>query len=155
MKMAMDFGSDVEKKDAPHKIKLTAAWLHGAPASEAKAQVRYSMSSTNLTFDKHPGFHLQTKAEYVFANKNAFVGKLDKDGQVTFDQTFDSNQPVPGMLQINYDLKVFEPSGDFSIGTDQIDYHPYERYVGLRLPKGDAARDMLDRSRSQSRIYCC
>ena len=39
--------------------------------------------------------------------------------------------------------RVFEPGGAFSIAEQSIDLSPYERYVGLRPPPGDAARGML------------
>jgi uncharacterized protein YfaS (alpha-2-macroglobulin family) len=39
--------------------------------------------------------------------------------------------------------RVFEPSGVFSTEHISVEYSPYSRYVGVRLPRGDAARNML------------
>ena len=38
---------------------------------------------------------------------------------------------------------MFEEGGAFSISRNSVNYHPYENYVGLKLPKGDATRGML------------
>jgi alpha-2-macroglobulin len=38
---------------------------------------------------------------------------------------------------------VFEPGGAFSIASQSVPFHPYQNYVGIKLPKGDQARNML------------
>jgi uncharacterized protein YfaS (alpha-2-macroglobulin family) len=39
--------------------------------------------------------------------------------------------------------RVFEPSGVFSSQQFNKDYSPYRRYVGIKMPRGDEARNML------------
>ena len=50
---------------------------------------------------------------------------------------------APGKLRADLTTRVFEPGGAFSIDRFSIPYSPYERYVGLRTPKGDKTRGML------------
>ena len=47
------------------------------------------------------------------------------------------------MLVANFKGKVFEAGGGFSVDRFSMPYHPYQTYVGMKTPKGDAARNML------------
>jgi uncharacterized protein YfaS (alpha-2-macroglobulin family) len=48
-----------------------------------------------------------------------------------------------GMLNATFITRVFERGGAFSINRETRTVAAFDRYVGLKLPKGDAARDML------------
>ena len=47
------------------------------------------------------------------------------------------------MLTARFETRVFEPGGGFSVDRHSIAVSPHERYIGLKLPKGDKARGML------------
>ena len=47
------------------------------------------------------------------------------------------------MLNATFITRVFERGGAFSINRETRTVAAFDRYVGLKLPKGDAARDML------------
>ena len=47
------------------------------------------------------------------------------------------------MLNATFVTRVFERGGAFSINRETKTVAAFDRYVGLKLPKGDAARDML------------
>ena len=72
-------------------------------------------------------------------------GSLDGSSKAHFTKQFTigADDPVPGKLQAHFVSRIFEPSGAFSTAQSAFPYSPYSRYVGLRLPKGDAARGML------------
>jgi hypothetical protein len=38
------------------------------------------------------------------------------------------------MLNVNFLTKVFEPGGGFSTDRFNENYHPYNEYIGLKLP---------------------
>ena len=50
---------------------------------------------------------------------------------------------APGMLSAKLRTRVFEPGGAASTDEFSIPVSPYDTYVGLKTPKGDAARGML------------
>ena len=54
----------------------------------------------------------------------------------------------PASLKANLLARVFEPSGVFSSETSQVDFHPYSRYVGIRLPQGDGYMGALATDKS-------
>jgi len=123
---------------------LKAAWLHGAPAPGLKADVTASFYPASTSFD---GF-----SEYSFSNPERSVessdqlvweGTLDSASQARFSINLNAGDNLPGKLKAILATRVFEPSGAFSVEQAQYAFSPYSRYVGLRLPKGDAARGML------------
>ena len=72
-----------------------------------------------------------------------FDGELDDDGKVRFEKNLELPQDAPGMLSATFVTRVFENGGAFSIARETRTIAAFERFVGLRLPKGDVARDML------------
>ena len=70
-------------------------------------------------------------------------GRLDKDGKLRFQKDFAPKALAPGMLSARFTSRVFENGGAYSISQQTVDYHPYDNYVGIKLPKGDATRGML------------
>ena len=72
-----------------------------------------------------------------------FDGELDADGKARIEKDLDLPRDVPGMLNATFITRVFERGGAFSINRETRTVAAFDRYVGLKLPKGDAARDML------------
>ncbi|MBP1653083.1 MAG: alpha-2-macroglobulin domain protein, partial [Bacteroidetes bacterium] len=50
---------------------------------------------------------------------------------------------APGQLKANFEIKVFEPGGDFSIDHFSMPYNPFSTYAGIRMPEGDRTTGML------------
>ncbi len=136
--------ADPMLKPKGNKFTLSGEWLHGAPAPGLKADVSAIFLPGSTTFDGY--------ADYVFTNPERSVeseqetvwsGYLGQDSAARFDLDLYAGDTLPGKLKARLITRVFEPSGLFSIEQANYDYSPYERYVGLKLPKGDAARGML------------
>ncbi|MCU0274657.1 MAG: MG2 domain-containing protein, partial [Acidimicrobiales bacterium] len=128
----------------PFRAPLTASWLHGAAGADLDATVTLRLKSTPTTFERY--------AEYVFddpartfetAEQDLFEGTLDRQGRTDVRGTIDVEGAAPGRLAAQFVVKVFEPSGVFSTEAFQKDLDPYDRYVGIRVPKGDEMRGML------------
>ena len=123
---------------------LKGAWLHGAATPEYKADVAVTFSPAETSFD---GF-----SEYTFTSLGTEVeqrrevvweGYLDKNSRAEFSTELDAGRRLPGKLKAHFTSRIFEPAGGFSTQSKTFVYAPYTRYVGLKLPKGDAARNML------------
>jgi len=72
-----------------------------------------------------------------------FEGKLDDKGYASFNKEIWQGRDAPGALSARFVTRVFEESGNFSISRKTIPYYPFESFVGIRTPKGDAKRGML------------
>jgi uncharacterized protein YfaS (alpha-2-macroglobulin family) len=127
-----------------NEFTLTGAWLYGAAAPGLKADVSAIFYPGSTTFDGY--------SEYTFVNsersveseqKTVWEGNLDRNSQAKFSIDLDAGSDLPGKLRVQLNTRIFEPSGMFSIDQARYEYSPYDRYVGIRLPKGDPARGML------------
>jgi uncharacterized protein YfaS (alpha-2-macroglobulin family) len=144
LKLNLDFGSSPYLDSAETPVFLEAAWLYGAPASGLKADVSVSLGDQETAF---PGF-----GDYVFRDPSRSVrgerqelyqGGLDGEGKAAFTMELNPGDAAPGKLTARFMTRAFEPSGAASVEQISREYSPYSRYVGIKLPRGDASRNML------------
>lgn len=132
-------------KAGENTFTLKGEWLHGAKTPNYKADVSVKLSSGSNHFERY--------SEYSFTNPRAsnfdasydtvWEGNLDANSQAIFSTRLSSSEDLPGKLRANYISRIFEPSGAFSAETKSFIFSPFERYCGIKTPKGDAARGML------------
>ena len=127
-----------------NRFNLKGAWLHGAEVPNYKADVSVAFSETSTDFDGY--------SEYTFTNilndinysrEEIWSGELNANSEASFSAYFNPGQNLPGKLRANFVSRIYEPSGAFSTQSTSMDYYPFDRYVGIKLPKGDATRNML------------
>ena len=144
-RLAVELDADNEYlTSSKNNFTLSGAWLHGAEVPNYEADVSVAFSANDTTFDGY--------SEYTFTNfysdvnynrKEIWSGKLDANSKASFSTTLNAGQNLPGKLKAHFVSRIYEPSGTFSTQSKTMDFSPYERYVGIKLPKGDAARNML------------
>ena len=152
LKMKLDLASEDVRV---HKVRKNASdamltgdffsqWLHGAKASGLKGDLALKMRAQKTRFDSYADFHFDDPArEFSSRQQEITKFKLDEDGKASIDAPIHISSSPPGKLRGALTSRVFEASGDFSISKQNIDIHPYINYVGMQMPKGDAARGML------------
>ena len=144
LKMDLDFGDGEIIKSGAQKVSLEAEWLYGAAAPGLKSDVFVNFSDKETTFPGHGEFTFRDLSRTVSSERQKiFEGNLDRAGKAVFDMSLNPGVAVPGKVNARFMTRVFEPSGVFSSEQISVEYSPYKRYVGLKLPKGDEARDML------------
>ncbi|GAK56086.1 alpha-2-macroglobulin domain protein [Candidatus Vecturithrix granuli] len=144
LKLKLDFG-DQQQIGAGESVTgtLAAAWLHGAIAKYLDADIELMLSQARTYFAEYPEYTFDDPTrQYEPESQRIFEGTLDENGNAAFSANINAENVSPGMLSANFTTRVFEPSGAFSIDQFSLPYHPYNQYVGLRLPKGDK-RGML------------
>lgn len=144
LKLTLDFG-DQQQIGAGESVAgtLTAAWLHGAIARYLETDIELMLSQTRTSFAEYPEYTFDDPTrQYEPESQKIFEGALDENGNAAFSANINAEHVSPGMLSANFTTRVFEPGGAFSIDQFSLPYHPYNQYVGLRLPKGDR-RGML------------
>lgn len=123
---------------------LQVKWLHGAPASGLRAEVKAKLSTRETSFPKYRDFNFDDPARKFSSEEMVlFEGDLDDQGEKTFPISLKANKSAPGKLRANFSLQAFENGGGFSRETYSIDFDPYEVYIGVKTPKGDQRRGML------------
>ncbi|HMA53639.1 MAG TPA: MG2 domain-containing protein, partial [Acidobacteriota bacterium] len=145
LKIVLDAGREVLlRKDMPFDAAVTAQWLHGAPAANLKYDISVRLSRRPTRFDRYPDFSFDDPArDFGGATSEVAKGTLDAQGRATARVEIRPQQPSPGMLDAAFTSRVFEESGDFSVDTFSLPFHPYVEYVGVRAPQGDQQRGML------------
>ncbi len=145
LKMKLDFGTEVRSL-TPGRIQghLTASWLHGAPAKNLKADINLDLRQGTTHFTGYDEYVFDDPVrDYVPESRKIFEGTLDEQGEADISAEIFAKSISPGILRADFTTRVFEPGGAFSIDQFSIPFHPYRQYVGIRVPKGDAARNML------------
>lgn len=123
---------------------LTSRWLHGAIASELETAVEVSLKPKATRFDRWDGYVFDDLTASLDAEPTElFRGRLDTEGKVAVTAPIEVPSGAPGMLSALLRTRVFEPGGNSSVDEVTLTVSPHERYVGLKTPKGDAARGML------------
>ena len=124
--------------------RLNVAWLHGAPASELKADVKMQLVSAGTSFDDYPGYRFEDPSRsFTSEEQTLFEGRLDEQGQASVRANLETGEQAPGMLKAAFSLRAFEESGNFSVSRQTIPYSPYPTYVGLKIPEGSGWQGAL------------
>ena len=142
LKVALDVSSFESGK--PLVGSVSAQWLTGASAAQLKTDVKLALAPTATHFGRYADYVFDDPArQFATRSEAVFTGELDAKGAASFTKALDLSGSPPGMLSATFTTRVFERGGAFSISRDTMSYAPYARFVGVRLPKGDSARDML------------
>jgi len=144
LKLSLDYGSKEYIASDTTGMGIKAAWLSGAIAPGLKADVSVSLGASGKAPGDYAGYSFQDPTRTApTQRKLLFEGTLDSTGAARFDVDFAGESEAPGPLAARFLSRAFERSGLFSTESFSVDFHPYERYVGVKLPSGDVARGML------------
>lgn len=146
LKLYLDFGKEkLSALDENIVGKVSAKWLHGAPARNLKSVVEMTLNSGYTYFEKYEGYQFENPTKNFTAQQmTLFDGSLDDNGEATFDVQVNAGQNAPGMLKAHFTTRVFEKGGDFSIDQSSLVYSPYTHYVGLKVPEGSGYSNQLE-----------
>lgn len=144
LKIKVDFENDILSSKEPLKGTLDVKWLHGAPGKNLKAEIKAKFSSSNTSFKNYKDytFNDPTK-EFNTEEINVFEGSVDAEGLAKINNKLEIGKNAPGMLNVQFLVRAFENGGDFSMDAFTKQYAPYESFVGLRAPKGNAYGSFL------------
>jgi alpha-2-macroglobulin len=120
--------------DASNKssTRLHAQWLHGAPAKNLKTNVTINYTTTATTFTNWKNYHFDDPVRKIYSEEKVlFEGSLNMEGEASIPNNIEIYN-APGMLNVNYMVKVFEEGGDFSVDRFTCKYAPYKTFVGVK-----------------------
>ena len=143
LKIELDLGDKPVIASSPVKGSLNAQWLSGATAANLRSTVEVRLAPVGTHFSRNTDYVFDDPARAFMGSPKEFEETLDADGHADLNWDLDIPKEVPGMMNATFVTRVFERGGAFSINVDSHTVSPFERYVGLKLPKGDESRDML------------
>ena len=136
LKINLDFGGELLNGSKTITGKLAVNWLHGAIGKNLKARADLNFVSQKTRFRGYDSFIFDDPAkEFESKEETIFDGVTAADGTTSFSFQKDLSKNAPGMLKAIFTVKAFEPGGEFSIIQRAVDFSPFGRYVGLRMPE--------------------
>jgi len=137
LKVNLDFGKEtLSVADKNLEGNLQVNWLHGAPAQNLAAKVEVQVKSVKTKFNKFKEYIFDDPARSFSAEPQViFDGKVDPSGSAKVKAAINVSNAAPGKLRAQFKSRAFEQSGDFSIDNFGMEYHPFESYTGIFLPK--------------------
>lgn len=138
----------------PQKVQLFSQWLHGATASNLKADSEVKLSSKKTQFEGFNQFVFDDPSRtFDYSSQKVFDGNLNGEGRADFELKLEVNNSPPGMLSALFNTRVFEESGNFSTALRAYDLSPYDHWVGLLMPKGDGYYNSISRDSDHEVIF--
>ncbi len=139
LKIKVDFENDILTGTEPLKGDLEIKWLHGAPGKNLKTEVKAKFSTSYSGFKNYKKYTFNDPARQFNTEEiNVFEGKVNEEGIAKITNKIAIGKNAPGMLKVQFLVRAFENGGDFSLDAFTKQYAPYESFVGLRSPKGNA-----------------
>ncbi|AXP80772.1 hypothetical protein CJ739_1686 [Mariniflexile rhizosphaerae] len=139
LKIKVDFENDILTSKEPLKGTLDVKWLHGAPGKNLKAEIKAKFSSSHTAFKNYKEYVFNDPTrQFNTEESTIFEGSVDAEGLAKIDKKLEIGKNAPGMLNVQFLVRAFENGGDFSMDAFTKQYAPYESFVGLRAPKGNA-----------------
>ena len=132
IEMRLGDGQTVDAKEFTGR--LTARWLHGAPAAGSKVTLQAQLSQIPTRFKGYPDYSFDDATKQFAPEEREIVsGTTGADGalQLTTDRLSSLEGLSPGMLNGKFTVKVFEKSGDFSVDQQIAAVSPYDAYFGI------------------------
>ncbi|PNQ74889.1 hypothetical protein C1T31_01770 [Hanstruepera neustonica] len=139
LKLKVDFENDILTSNKPLNGTLDVKWLHGAAGKNLKAEVKAKFSTSYSGFKNYNGYvFIDPTREFNTEEINVFEGNVNAEGLANISKKLEVGKNAPGMLNVQFLVRAFENGGDFSIDAFTKQYAPYESFVGLKSPKGNA-----------------
>ena len=139
LKMEVDFKEDkITARTRKLEATISSQWLHGASAKHLKADVEMSLIESEPVFEDFRGFSFNDESvSFNGTPEQIFEGTLNALGEREFNHQFGAFDYGPARFKVNLSLRVFEPSGSFSVGRANTYYYPFKTLVGLKAPETD------------------
>jgi hypothetical protein len=136
LKLELNFGKkELNYEDEDLTGKLSVKWLHGAVAKGLKARVELQMRAVKTEFSNYKDFAFDDPARSFSGEPQIlFDAETDDNGQANVPLKLGKADAAPGKIIANFRVRAFEKSGDFSTDNFALDYFPYPRFVGVRVP---------------------
>ena len=114
---------------------ITVKWLYGAPGADLKVNGDVELTNARTAFKGYEAYDFRDDSRSFTSQSRYFNDmRTDENGQVQVTTNMDlRGQGVPGMLNIGFTLRAFEPSGEFSTGVSSFKLSPFDTYVGVKV----------------------
>ncbi|MBR4827074.1 MAG: alpha-2-macroglobulin [Bacteroidales bacterium] len=120
---------------------VAVKWLYGAVGSDLKVNGDIEISAGRTAFKGYEDYDFKDDTR-TFSTQERYYSDMRTDaaGECRINTGMDLNpSSVPGMLNVAFTMRAFEPSGEFSTGWSSWTMSPFDAYVGIRTAKDQTA----------------
>ncbi len=144
LKINVDFGREkLTATDNSLNAMLSVKWLHGAIARNLNTEVSMILNKADTKFEKYLDYNFEDLTKSFSSEyEEIFKGKINAEGEAKISATVHADN-APGLLNVNFKVKVYEESGAASVDNMTIPYYPFSTYVGMKAPPVDPMRKIL------------
>ncbi len=136
LKIRIDADEEIGAYAGSPVLGLRSNWLHGAPAGGLDAKVEMQLIRNKAWDGGASGYVFQDPTRMTDSRINTvYEGALDPDGEAKVSLREVRAEDLPGPMIASFKTRVFEPGGAFSSDQFRVPWHPYESYVGVKLPE--------------------
>lgn len=134
LKINLDLPEVMDASKGTVPVGIHSQWLTGATARGLAAKMELVLNKAAVQFKGYEKYIFNNPAtKFTSSTTEVYDGKLNENGDVTFDMKLPSAENAPGMLSANITCRVFEPGGDASIFSQSIPFSPFASYVGVNF----------------------
>lgn len=125
--------------------KMNAKWLHGLPADEKRMVVEARIRHKNASFGEYPQYQFNNEVDPVNSSYfRLWEGKTNRDGDAEVKLDFKRHDFKEPIVSVDFETRVFEDGGSFSISQFTKELYPFEKFVGFRITGIQSYRDYYD-----------
>lgn len=118
------------------KADLAVEWLTGLEAANTKVDIDATIVTLSNPFENYKSFRFSDATKnFNRIKKQVFDGETDVKGKAQTQLDIGEMNYAPGMLKARFVVKAFEAGGDLSTEYFDTKMSPYQRYVGMKLPR--------------------
>ena len=120
---------------------LTVKWLYGAPGAGLKVNGDLELSNAPTVFKEYKDYDFKDDTR-SFTSQSRYYSDMrtDDNGQISLSTNMNlRDEGVPGMLNVTFAMRAFEPSGEFSTGVSSFKMSPFDTYVGMKVENDRSA----------------
>ena len=134
LKINLDLPDVLEASKGSARVGIHVQWLTGAVARNPAAKMELVLSKASAPFKGYEKYIFNSPiSRFTSGTTEVFDGKLNDNGDISFNMDIPSAENAPGMLNANITCRVFEPGGDASIFSQSVPFSPYPAYVGINF----------------------
>lgn len=127
--------------DGSAEMNLSAMYLFGAPGDGLNYELGYRARAKAFSHKDWSDYSFSNSERRFDAESNLkyITGSLDKEGktQVEFSAPDNWGEENTSPLSVQLIASVMEDGGRWVTTTGEMEYHPTDYYLGMKLPKAD------------------
>ncbi len=137
LKVDLEFAKEILEADGEKaSASLAVNWLTGIAAANSRVNITANISTDYKPFEKYSKYTFYDPVKrFSSIEKEVFEGTVNADGKAQINLDLGNLTNAPGMLKARFVAKAFEGGGDFSIEYLDKKIAPYDKFIGMQMPK--------------------